>query len=97
MPHNNSLAGHVRGHSTPPALPENTTEAVYFVAVNGQQSGPFNITTIVEMVQNRKVSDNDLIWTEGMANWEKIEANVDIQNVLSNTNASVPPPLPYSS
>ena len=75
--------------ATPPPLsqPENIQ---VFVAVNGQQTGPFNLTTLSQMIAQKGITRDSLVWKEGMANWDKA-GNVPEVNILFG---QVPPPIP---
>ncbi|MCH2200226.1 MAG: SPFH domain-containing protein [Flavobacteriales bacterium] len=75
------------GGATPPPLPQ---AAQYWVAINGQQSGPYDIATIQNMIAGGQISRESLMWKQGMADW--ISAS-QIQEV-SGFFGSVPPPLP---
>nr|MCR5312261.1 SPFH domain-containing protein [Bacteroidaceae bacterium] len=55
-----------QGTPVPPPLPQQPT---YFVAVNGQQTGPFSIAQIQQMAMQGQVNANSLVWTQGMAAW----------------------------
>lgn len=70
----------------PPPLP---TEG-FFVAIGGQQAGPFNLTQIKQMAVERKVDRDSLVWKEGMAAWAAAASLPDVAAVF----AGVPPKLP---
>ncbi len=71
----------------PPPLP---TAVQYFVAVNNQQAGPFDLATLQQMIARGEVGRDSLVWTQGMAAW----AAASSVNDLSGFFGSVPPPLP---
>ncbi len=50
----------------PPPLPPQ--QAQYFVAINGQQTGPFDMNTISQKVQSGEISKESLFWKQGMSN-----------------------------
>lgn len=70
----------------PPPLPT----VAFFVAVNGQQSGPFNESQLKQMLQAGQFSRESLVWKQGMANWTAAGEQAELSGVF----ASVPPPLP---
>lgn len=74
---------------TPPPLP---TQSQFWVAVNGQQAGPYDMATIQQMIASQQISRDSLMWKQGMANW--VEAG-EI-NEINGFFGSVPPPLPNS-
>lgn len=69
---------------TPPPMPQVT----YFVAINGQQSGPYNMQQLQQMVQNGQLNKQTYVWKQGMANWV-FAGNVQELVVLWG---AVPPP-----
>lgn len=71
----------------PPPLP---TAVQYFVAVNNQQAGPFDLATLQQMIARGEVGRDTLVWTQGMAQWAAASAVSDISGFFG----SVPPPLP---
>ncbi len=75
------------GPAAPPPLPP---QVQFFVAVNGQQSGPFDMATIQQMVLSNQISRESLVWKQGMANWAAAGEVVEMQSVFG----AVPPPVP---
>lgn len=73
------------GMSTPPPPPV----IQYFVAVNGQQTGPFTFQQMQSMVQSGQLTKQSLVWKQGMAGWLAAET----QSELSNLFGTVPPPI----
>jgi membrane protease subunit (stomatin/prohibitin family) len=71
----------------PPPMPQ---AVQYFVAVNGQQAGPFNEQQLLQMAQSGQLTRESLIWKNGMAGW--LQAGQ--VNEVSNVFGSVPPPMP---
>ena len=72
----------------PPPLP---VEKQYYVAINGQQSGPYDKRTIEAYILNGSLNAMSLIWSQGMPGWDKIMNVPDFASVL---NPNCPPPLP---
>lgn len=62
----------------------------YFVAVNGQQTGPFNLQQLQQLVGNGQLQRNTFVWKQGMQNWEEAGKLLDLQNLFG----AVPPPPP---
>lgn len=73
--------------AAPPPLP---TAVTFFVAVNGQQAGPYDVATLKNMAANNQLKRDTLVWRDGMANWAAA-GDVAETKVLFG---SVPPPLP---
>jgi hypothetical protein len=74
-------------NSQPPPLPGNIP---YFVAVNGQQQGPYVMQVLQQMVQQGTLTRETLVWKQGMANWTKAGEVEDLGLLFS----AMPPPLP---
>ncbi len=72
---------------TPPPIPGAIS---YFVAVNGQQSGPFDMSSLKTMVNSNQLTRETLIWTNSMAGWAAAGSVVELAGIFTNT----PPPLP---
>ncbi|QES89626.1 SPFH domain-containing protein [Rhizosphaericola mali] len=74
-------------NSAPPPIPATTS---YFVAINGQQTGPFPLNDIINQIQSKTITPTTLIWKAGFATW--IAANT-IDELKDHFN-STPPPIP---
>ncbi len=78
--------------ATPPAGPPPIPQAVsYFVAVNGQQAGPFDMNALKQKAASGEITRETLVWKDGMAAWTA--AGEAITSVFGQT----PPPLPTQS
>ncbi|MFQ3576521.1 MAG: M48 family metalloprotease [Cytophagales bacterium] len=74
----------------------------FYIAVNGQQAGPFTIDDL----KAKNIQRDTLVWTEGLDNWTKAEHIPLLKDVFratppplpsaetKNTSQKVPPPLP---
>jgi membrane protease subunit (stomatin/prohibitin family) len=71
--------------ATPPPIPD--SEKRYFVAVDKEPQGPFDIDKIKTMIQDGSIQRDSLVWTEGMESWKKAS------DTLSTLFRSTPPPL----
>src|SRR5207244_1733070 len=54
----------------PPPLP---TQGSFFVAINGKQSGPFDMETLTAKVRDGSLARSTLVWKQGMASWTAAE------------------------
>jgi len=72
-----------QGAATPPPVP---TSAAYFVAVDGKQTGPFELSALRGML-----TPTTLVWTQGMANWQPAG---EIAALASVIGGATPPPIP---
>ncbi|MFK7001469.1 SPFH domain-containing protein [Flavobacterium oreochromis] len=77
----------VQNTATPPPIP---VQISYFVVINGQQAGPFEIEALKNLVSTNQLTRETLVWTNSMANWSAAGAVTELSNLFVNT----PPPLP---
>ncbi|PUZ26220.1 antifreeze protein [Chitinophaga parva] len=75
------------GAAAPPPLP---STAQIFVAVNGQQQGPFDLAALQQMVTAGQLNPQTLVWKAGLAAWSPAGALPELAGILAN----MPPPLP---
>ena len=55
----------IQSNVTPPPI----TNSTYYVAINGQATGPFNVATLKQMLNQGQFSSESLVWKEGLTNW----------------------------
>ena len=55
----------IQSNVTPPPI----TNSTYYVAINGQATGPFSVATLKQMLNQGQFSSESLVWKEGMTNW----------------------------
>jgi membrane protease subunit (stomatin/prohibitin family) len=72
---------------TPPALPQRNT-TMYYVALNEENEGPYDLRTIQLFIHEKKIHEKTLIWTEGLKDW------VEASSILEKNFTATPPPLP---
>lgn len=75
-----------QGGATPPPMPP---QAMYHVAVNGVQQGPFPEAQLQQMVQQGQLTPDTLVWTQGMPAW----AAANSVPSLARFFGAMPPPL----
>ena len=79
-----------QGSSGPPPLPQGVQ---YYIAINNQQSGPFNVDTLKQHIENGQLTRETLVWKEGMAEWQWAGQVSELAGLFG----SGPPPLPNQS
>lgn len=72
--------------STPPPPPD----VQWHIAINGQQSGPFTVAKLKELVAAGQFTKGHYLWKPGMAAWEPAETS----EISAIFNDLVPPPPP---
>ncbi len=69
------------------------TEQVYYVVLDGQQSGPYSLSELSRLIMQKKVVKETYIWKPGMAQWDLAENIEDVLRLVMLT----PPPIPDPS
>lgn len=75
----------IQSNVAPPPIPVSS----YYLAVNGKPTGPFNIPTLTQMATSGQFTANDLVWKNGMEEWQKA-AIVDELKSLFNPIPPIP-------
>lgn len=70
---------------TPPPVPDVT----YYVAVNGQAIGPYNLSTLKQMMNKGQFTSENLVWKSGMAEWAKAGTVDEMKQLFPDI-----PPIP---
>lgn len=78
------------GMATPPPPP---VMSQYYIYANNQQSGPFPMPQLQQMVTMGQLTRQTYVWKQGMAGWEPA-GNVAELGMLFMTNTPPPPPPP---
>jgi membrane protease subunit (stomatin/prohibitin family) len=76
--------------SAPAAAPPPIPGSAYFVAIEGKQAGPFDMQTLASQVAMGHLTQQSLVWTQGMAQWTPAGQVQALAGIFAN----VPPPLP---
>jgi membrane protease subunit (stomatin/prohibitin family) len=73
------------------AMPPPVPGAIAFhVAVNGQQTGPFDLGALAQQASGGQLTRASLVWKAGMAQWVKAGEVPELASLFAN----VPPPVP---
>jgi len=76
------------GAEAPPPLPGASVQ--YFVAINGQQAGPFDVASLPPRVGSGQVTPATLVWKPGMTAWTPAAQVPELASLFANK----PPALP---
>ncbi len=71
---NNMMSGINSAPSSPPPIPT----VQYYIAIDGNPSGPHNIQSLRQMIDEGTLSKKTLVWKNGMDNWVKAESTEEI-------------------
>lgn len=75
--------------STPPPVPP--TGKKYYLAIEGKQQGPFDFEAIMQKYNGAEINGDTLVWTKGMAQWQKLSSVEDFALLF---DSDCPPPIP---
>lgn len=87
----NNMMGDMNQPTTSGVVPPPIPTVAYHVAVNGQPTGPFDISTLTQLAMNGQFNKDSLVWKNGMAQWEKAENVDELKNLFSNNIPPIPP------
>jgi len=73
--------------TVPPPIPAVT----YYVAVNGQATGPFDIATLTQMIVTGALIKESLVWKQGMIEWVKADSVPELQALFTHNIPPIPP------
>ena len=87
----NNMMGGINQQTTPGAVPPPIPAVAYHVAVNGQATGPFDISVLTQMAAAGQLTADSLVWKNGMAQWAKAGTVDELKNLFANTMPPIPP------
>ena len=70
-------------------VPRISQQALYYIALSGAHQGLFRKIHLQQMVVNGQLTPDTLVWTMGMAGWERAKSIPSISELFSKA----PPPL----
>lgn len=73
--------------TTPPPVPA----VAYHVAVNGQATGPFDISALTQMAASGQLVASSLVWKAGMSAWVKADAVEELKGLFAHVMPPIPP------
>ena len=85
----NNMMGGINQQATSGAVPPPIPTVTYHVAINGQATGPFDISMLVQMATLGQLTANSLVWKNGMAQWAKAGTVDELQGIFITI-----PPIP---
>ena len=79
-----------QGLNTPPPPPQ---PLQFFIAVNGQQTGPFGAEQMAQMAQGGSLTRESLVWKAGMVAWAQAGSVGELASVFTLVPPPPPPPV----
>ena len=87
----NNMMGGINQQTTPGAVPPPIPTVAYHVAINGQATGPFDISVLAQMIVAGQLTADSLVWKNGMVQWAKAGTVDELKNLFSNVMPPIPP------
>ena len=87
----NKMMGGINQQATPGAVPPPIPTVAYHVAVNGQATGPFDLSVLTQMAAAGQLTADSLVWENGMAQWAKAGTVDELKNLFTNVMPPIPP------
>ena len=78
----NNMMSSANAQPTLGAVPPPIPTTAYHVAVNGQATGPFDITTLKQMIAAGQLTLGSLVWKSGMPEWKTADTVDEIRGFL---------------
>ena len=74
----------------PPPLNRGQQQIQWYAAINDQQAGPFTEAQLQELIQQGQVTQESLVWRQGMSDWARAESLPELSAIFN----MMPPPIP---
>jgi len=90
-----AMSGAMNGMNQPMqtgAVPPPIPQTVYHVAVNGNATGPYNLSVLQQMATSGQLTKDSLVWKNGMAEWAKAGAVDELKGFFIDI-----PPIPTTN
>lgn len=87
------MAGAGKPQATPPPIPV-PQQAVWYLALNGQQYGPCDTTALGQMVSAGQINGDTLAWCDGQPSWMPMKQIPALSALFGSPAGAVPPPIP---
>ena len=87
----NNMMGGINQQAASGTVPPPIPTVAYHVAVNGQASGPFELTALSQMVAAGQLTADSLVWKNGMAQWAKAGTVDELKGLFANAMPPIPP------
>ena len=74
------------GMQQPPQMPQSQ----YYVNINNQQAGPFNLQQLAQMAQSGQITSQSYVWKQGMPQWDIAENVQELQSIFAPSMPQMP-------
>jgi hypothetical protein len=69
---------------TPPPIKKYDAKIEYFIGVDGEQMGPYDLEKIKLLLEFKNINESTLIWKEGMNDWDTLSNIEELASELTN-------------
>jgi uncharacterized protein (TIGR02145 family) len=69
---------------TPPPIRKKEFQIEYFVILNDEQKGPFDLEKMKVLLEFNNINENTLVWKEGMEDWDTISKLEEFTNQITS-------------
>lgn len=83
----NNMMGGMNQQTAPGSVPPLIPVVAYHVAVNGQATGPYEVSTLQQMAAAGQFTANSLVWKTGMTEWVRASSVDELKGLFM-------PPVP---
>lgn len=80
----------VNNPQTPPPIPGTPSATQYTIAINGQQYGPYPVSTLAHMATQGQIDGQTYVWTQGMPQWLPAAQVPELAGLFTPTTPFVP-------
>ena len=87
------MAGAGKPQATPPPIPT-PQQSVFYLAINGAQYGPCDVTALSQMLAAGQINGDTLAWCDGMPAWQPMKSIPALSALFGPPPGAVPPPIP---
>ena len=87
----NNMMGGINQQASIGTVPPPIPNVSYYVAVNGQATGPFEISVLKQMSIAGQFTISSLVWKAGMAQWEKAGEVAELKDLFTSSMPPIPP------
>lgn len=64
------------------------TAQTSYAPINGQATGPFDISALTQMIADGRLTADSLVWKNGMAQWAKAETVDELKGLFATDTES---------
>lgn len=87
------MASAGKPQAAPPPIPT-PQQSLYYLAINGAQYGPCDVTALSQMLAAGQINSDTLAWCDGMPAWQPMKMIFGLAGLFAPQGGATPPPIP---